>query len=302
MKIYINRKPVEGPWGGGNKTVNALTKQLISLGHEVYFELNQNNFDIIFCFDPRPNHEGVWYQHLLNYKNQFGAKIIQRVGDLGTHGKPELFSLVSQTLNYSDHFIFPSLWAKNLSGIQTENYSVIRNRPKKIFNEYKKNDVYISDKPKVVTHHWSNSPKKGFDTYKFIDKFLSDKIDFTYIGRVPDGFKFENSNYIPPTDDKNICNILSKNEVYLTASKEEAGANHVLEAMAVGLPVIYHFEGGSINEYVSERGISFENNEQLISTVNLMCKNFEKYKNNCLKFNETISETIEEYCEIICQI
>ena len=47
----------------------------------------------------------------------------------------------------------------------------------------------------VVTHHWSNNEKKGFDIYRKIDQLIEDKmldIDFTYIGRLPDDFRYKN--------------------------------------------------------------------------------------------------------------
>ena len=293
---------MKGPWGGGNKTVSALSQKLREEGHEVFFDLNRPDFDIIFCIDPRPDNTGVWYQHFINYKNQYDAKIIQRVGDLGTHGKPELFNLVQQCLNHSDHFIFPSNWAKEKSGITTDNFSVIPNRPKDIFHNYKKDKQLKPEKIKIVTHHWSNNVKKGFDTYKFIDENLSDKYDFTYIGRVPEGFIFDNSTYISPIEDEKICEILSSQDVYLTASKEEAGANHVLEAMACGLPVIYHESGGSINEYVGNRGFSFSSNDNLVNAIEEISNNFKKYKNTCLEYNEVIGETVQEYCDLLCQV
>ena len=116
MKIYINRQPKTGPWGGGAKTVNKLWEQLNTRGHTVVDRL-QPDIDIIFCFDPRPNHNGEHYQHFINYRaTNSDTKIVQRVGDLGTHSKPQLTSLVKQTLNISDYFIFPSLWAKEWIG------------------------------------------------------------------------------------------------------------------------------------------------------------------------------------------
>ena len=43
----------------------------------------EDNIDLIFCFDPRPNNKGEWYQHFLNYKSLNTTKIIQRIGDVG---------------------------------------------------------------------------------------------------------------------------------------------------------------------------------------------------------------------------
>ncbi len=302
MKIYLNRRPKTGPWGGGNKTVSALSEKLLNEGHEVFFDFNRPDFDLILCIDPRPDHTGVWYQHFLNYKNQYNAKIVQRVGDLGTHGKPELFNLIQQCLNYSDHFIFPSDWAREKSGIKTDNFSVIPNRARSIFHDYKKESSLNLDRIKIVTHHWSNNEKKGFDTYRFIDENLSEKYDFTYIGRVPEGFSYKNCRYIEPVEDHDIGRILSQNDVYLTSSKEEAGANHVLEGLAAGLPVVYHKDGGSINEYVSNMGISFSSNDSLEESIAHLLKDYDLYKSRCLKYNENIQHTIQEYCDLLCHI
>ena len=112
MKIYINREPVTGPWGGGNKIICNLSDRLKDLGHEVVYRLFDEDIDVIYCQDPRPNQHGEWYQHFLNHRTLFKSKIIQRVGDVGTHGKPELFDLVKKTSNISDFLIFPSEWSK----------------------------------------------------------------------------------------------------------------------------------------------------------------------------------------------
>ena len=104
MKIYFNRKPVSGPWGGGNKTLASLVS---ALDTRIVFDLD-DDVDVIFCVDPRPNENGLGYQDFLNHKFYNGSKIIQRVGDVGTHGKPELTELVKQSIKYSDVCIFQS--------------------------------------------------------------------------------------------------------------------------------------------------------------------------------------------------
>ena len=42
MKFSFNRKIVNGPWGGGNLFVKSMTEYLISMGHKVSFELEDN--------------------------------------------------------------------------------------------------------------------------------------------------------------------------------------------------------------------------------------------------------------------
>ena len=69
MKVYLNRTPVVGPWGGGNKTLTQLVQKLKERGHEVVFELTHKDIDVYFCFDPRPNSHGDWYGSIYECKN-----------------------------------------------------------------------------------------------------------------------------------------------------------------------------------------------------------------------------------------
>ena len=63
---------------------------------------------------------------------------------------------------------------------------------------------------------------------------------------------------------------LPKYHIYLTASEEEAGANHVLEAAAAGLPIIYRNTGGSIVDYCHSMGEVYSSFDELIEKTKLM--------------------------------
>ena len=301
MKIYINRKPIQGPWGGGNKTVESLVSHLIECGDQVTFNILDNDIDIIFCMDPRPNDNQIWYQDFLTYrlKNK-KTKIVQRIGDVGTHSKPELTELVRQSSALSDYNIFPSKWAMNYINYNKNNYNIIPNRPQDIFYKFRKNRK-LKEKIKIVTHHWSTNPKKGFNFYKNISENRPD-IDFTYIGRLPEDLILENTNIIPPMTADSLSKKLPEYDIYLTASIEEAGANHVLEAMAAGLPVIYHKDGGSISEYCKEYGIEFSSHNNINQKIDKMIRNFNQYKEKTMSYNQKIEETIRNYREIFCEI
>lgn len=268
MNIYFNRKPVPGPWGGGSKILSSIIDECVARRHNIYLEneiQSVKDLDIIFCIDPRPT-EFVTFEDLLVKRNSTKAKLLQRIGDLGTHGKPELTALVAQTCKYADHIVYPSMWAKDLLekiAKKIESFSIIENAPLSCFIRDDKPSSF-NDTIKIVTHHWSNNLMKGFDIYEKLDHFcqISDgKFEFTYIGRKPNNFNFR--NYIEPLDANELSRTLKNYHVYLTASKYEAGANHVLEAMAMKLPVLYHRDGGSIVEYCKEYGVMFDSYEKL---------------------------------------
>lgn len=313
MNIFINKVPKTTAWGGGNKTVERLTSSLIELGHNVINNItaeqindinkfNELSIDAIFCFDPRPNHQGITYNNMYFMKKHFNAKLFHRIGDIGTHGKPELFELQKQSSKLSDFLIFTSMWACNNLNSENKNYKIIENSPKEIFYDNRNiNDTLEKNKNiRLVTHHWSNNPKKGFDFYKKLDNFIEDKdISFTYIGRVPNGFNLKNSKIISPLNDFELSKTIPENDIYITASLEEAGANHVLEGMACGLPVLYHELGGSIPEYVEDRGISFNDMHSFEASMKKLINNYKTYKSNVLSYNKNIDITIKEYIDII---
>ena len=132
-----------------------------------------------------------------------------------------------------------------IDGLEDQISEKIQNRSDSIFKKNRKNSPVLSEKPSIVTHHWSTNPMKGFETYRFLDDNMGDLFDFTYIGRLPEGFEFKKASYIPPISKEELCEELPKHDIYFTASKLEAGANHVLESLAAGLPVVYHKDGGS---------------------------------------------------------
>jgi len=270
MKIYFNRRPVQGPWGGGSKVLSSIVSECISRGHSVSFEeqldLNNEDVDLIVCFDPRPN-QNISFEKMLEYKKKFGKKILQRIGDLGTHGKPELFELLKNTAPYADVLVFPSDWAKKYLNQNNSNQYVIQNAPLPEFITFKDYEKSFDGKINLVTHHWSDNPHKGFDFYQKLDDYClsSEKFTFTYIGRKPQNISF--ARHLPPHDVSGLIDELSNYHVYITASKFEAGANHVLEAIAMNLPVLYHSDGGSICEYCRDYGFSYTDMEELTNIL-----------------------------------
>ena len=68
MKVAINFKPIDGPWGGGNRFVRALIEALNERPHTVVHHLNDPDIDLVLMIDPRVRIPNI----------AFGAGAIQR--------------------------------------------------------------------------------------------------------------------------------------------------------------------------------------------------------------------------------
>jgi glycosyltransferase involved in cell wall biosynthesis len=294
MNIYVNRRPVDGPWGGGSKMLKSIIDELRERGHAVFLdeEFHQmSRADVIFCVDPRPS-STVSYEMLHAYRQRSGAKIVQRVGDIGTHGKPDLRRLVDITTQVSDHVVFISRWAKEQVGTRGDSH-VIANAASEIF--FRQGD---RNPRKIVTHHWSNNPMKGFDIYESLDGFCAEtgEYDFTFVGRCPSSVSLR--NHVQPLAEHDMSMFLADQGVYVTASQEEAGGCHALEAIAAGLPVLYHRSGGGIVEYCEGRGIEFSSLPDLISILRDRKEEIESIR-SLPPVTRTAKEMAKEYANFI---
>ena len=305
MLIYLNKKPVDAPWGGGDKTVRALVDELERRGHSVVHTFVEG-IDRLVCFDPRSNHEGVGWDLIVAYRNRFKVPIIQRVGDLGTHGKPELLELLKRSIPCSDRVVFPSKWArayvdKNIDFLRSESHVVLNGAHPSFFD--RRILGRLSSVPRLVTHHWSTNPRKGFAVYEKIarnEKISRSERTFTYYGRLPEQSSLKSSGVLNVEE---LAVALPKCDIYVTASEEEAGANHVLEAMAAGLPVVYHALGGSIREYVGNAGVSFTGDafDSAEYAIEEAIERWNELRERALSFKRTTLDCARELADVICK-
>ena len=296
MKVSIGTNIKEGPWGGGNLFAINLKKYLESKGHTVIHNLIDSDIDLILVTEPRKTSESSAFTHfdVLNYI-RFIKKdtiVFHRINECDERKNTNFTNKYIINANLvSDYTIFVSTWLKDLYEAQginkRNNYVILAGSDKEIFNS----DGFLpwkrSEKLKIVTHHWGANWNKGFSTYAKLDELLSDsywksKIEFTYIGNIPDNFKFKNSNHIEPLSGKKLSESIKKNHVYVTASLNEPSGNHHIEAAQCGLPLLY-IDSGGIPEYCNGFGIIF--NED----------NFEKELREIMESYDTYVGKMEKY-------
>ena len=277
MKVLINRKPVDGPWGGGNLLVKSLCNLLPQYGHEVVHHFC-DNIDIIFMQDPRYSELGISINEIVAYKNKNpNVKIVHRVNECdarkGTH---EMDDLLRQCSAHTDLTIFVSNWIKDYHltrGWLCKNSEVIYNGVD--VSSFKPGLKIKNRKTNIVTHHWSNNRMKGFDTYEAIDEFVMTNLGFTftYIGR--DLGTFKGTTIVPPLYGDALATELSRYDVYISGSLFDPGPNHILESLACELPTYAVKDGGGAAEFVGKDHI-FDNPTDLIEI--LLKKDFKKNK------------------------
>lgn len=270
MKVSIGMNLQPGPWGGGNQFGYALVAYLRRKGIEVCFDLSARDIDIILLAEPRralrisaySDHEIVRYILLKGSR----AVVVHRVNECderkGTSGVNER---LRQATRCADYAVFVSEWLRDLhlsQGFPCREYTVIRNGPDSDIFSPQGYQAWDGKEPlRLVTHHWSSHPMKGFDLYKHIDDLLGtekfkNRIAYTFIGNLPEGFSFSQARHLPPLYGHELAQELRRHHVYVTASRNEPGPHHPIEAACCGLPLLY-LQSGALPEYCGGFGIGF---------------------------------------------
>ena len=279
MKVFINRKPIEGPWGGGNLFVKAFYKHINDLGCEIIEDPIYQKPDIIFLQSPSGNSNcNFSINEAIAIKKHFSnVEIVLRVNECdarkGTDGVDKFWIECSR---HVDKTIFVSSWMMNYfldKGWACRKNYILYNGVN--FNHFKPGKKIKNKKINIVTHHWSNNRMKGFDIYEDLDRFVGnneDKYTFTYIGR--DLGTFNNTDVISPIFGKELGEALSRYDIYVSASRFDPGPNHILESLACSIPTFVCKDGGGAIELAGNENI-FNDFNHLVS----MIENRE-YKNN----------------------
>ncbi len=291
MKISIGTNIKNGPWGGGNLFAINLKEYLTSEGHLVINNLDDPKIDIILITEPRKTSESSAFTHIdvQNYIKFTNAEtmVVHRINECDERkGTNFVNKYLIEANKIADYTIFVSEWLQNLyenQGINKKNNKVIlAGANKKIFNSNDKAIWNNEKKLKIVTHHWGANWNKGFKIYQKIDNLLNDefwkkRIDFTYIGNLPNKFKFFNTNHIEPISGTDLSDELKKNHIYITGSINEPSGNHHIEGAQCGLPVMY-IDSGGVKEYCKDFGIEYSEDD-IEEKLKFVLENYDTYSN-----------------------
>jgi len=286
-KINILSDIKENPWGGGNQFLKSLRQELVK---KEWYDTSPESADIIILDS---------YQKIipaLNFKRYYPQKyLIHRLGPIfHLHRGPHwrfLDILVSSLANHVDWVVFQSEWSEKefkKLGFKNKNFSVIKNASdSQYFNTLLKKEP--SQKIKLISYSWSSNPNKGFSTLKFLDENLDfSKYQITFIGNSP--IKFKNIIQLDPLSNKDLATHLKKSDIFISASKDDACSNSIIEALSCKIPVIALNSGGN-PELINQGGELFNNQSELINKINLVSNNLNKYRQDIKIDNiDTITE------------
>ncbi len=314
MKVSLGMNLQPGAWGGGNQFGHTLTNYLRNKNIEVTFDLFAPDLDLILLTEPRSNLKSAAYsdKDIVNYllrKNR-RAIVVHRINECDERKGTTGVNLRLRRANLcADYTVFIGSWLQSLfldQGMTPPEYGVILNgADSDAFNAYKYRRWNKFDKIKLVTHHWGGGHLKGFDIYERLDRMLSvqkfkEKIEFTYIGNLPQDFHFNNVNYVKPQSGVELSASISSNHVYLTASQNEPAGMHHIEGAMCGLPLLYR-ESGALPEYCSGFGISF-NAENFEQRLEEMIVTYDHWADHMKEYTHTADKMCENYYNLFVNL
>ncbi len=274
MKVAIGYRVREAPWGGGNRCIAALVEALGEARHSASTTLDDDDIDIILIVDPRGRNPSTSFtpgavERYLAWRNP-GAIVVHRINECDERKGTRTMNARLRLANAcADHTVFIGSWLRDLAVWQANGdgrHSVILNgADRRTFNAERHQPWDGAETLRLVTHHWGGNWMKGFDVYAKLDRMLAapawrNRIEFTYIGNLPDGFRFSNARSLPPSTGDELADELRRSHVYLTASINEPAGMHHVEGALCGLPLIFR-NSGALPEYCTGFGEAFEGDE-----------------------------------------
>ena len=322
MKLSIGTNIQPGPWGGGNQFVRALVEYLSEKDWTVCFDLKDPDLDTILLTDPRSNLKSSAYsdREIRKYLARTNRRtiVVHRINECDERkGTTDVNRILLRANRSADHTVFVSSWLRDLflaRGMRCKSYGVILNgSDRRIFNAegYRRWDH--ASPLRLVTHHWGGHWMKGFYVYEQLDHMLAteefgQEIAFTYIGNLPQGFRFRNAAYVEPKHGVELANLIRGHHVYVTASRNEPGSHHQNEGACCGLPLLY-IESGSLPEYCRGFGIPFTTGnfqqklQEMMTTYDHWAERVKDYphtaERTCASYYSLFTELLERRDDLI---
>ncbi|MSR78244.1 MAG: glycosyltransferase [Candidatus Omnitrophica bacterium] len=263
MRLHVLYQAIENPWGGSNTFFRnfireaqkdssiEMTKKpeqadmVLTAGHYRGPGKFLKTLELRNIRSGRP----LWHPWgLWNHKKK--TKIVFRVDGLRkvyAEGTVPADEVLLRHLSYADGIIYQSRFSRQcfdaVSAARQKLVAVIPNGTNRevFFATPKPHD--FSKGVRLISNGWSTNPRKGFKTIAAFS--LLRNVTVQHIGRWPEGITSEKVELLGVKKENEIGDLLRRAHFFLFPSENEACPNVVVEALASGLPILYHPSGGT---------------------------------------------------------
>lgn len=313
MIIAINQQPYDGPWGGGNRFVQALVEGLTVRGHSVTHHLS-SDVDVILMVETRSRSPNVTFgpgailRHLVAHPETL---VVHRINECDERKGEKFITDRLLRANYAADFtVFVGSWLMDLPAWKDKNRArcdvILNGADSKIFHA---NGFVPWDGVgplRFVTHHWGYHRFKGFDVYEQVDHLLdqadfSSKFSMSYMGRLPDGYRFRNIEHIAPLDGGALADRLRGFQAYLTGSINEPGGNHQNEGACCGLPIVYR-RSGCMPEYCDGFGVGYDGVDDVEAALYQLRDGYADYCSKVARYPHTSDRMVADWMVFLDRI
>ena len=269
-KVFVLYEFQQGPWGGGNQFLKALTKQLARSGnlaksvHEANVVLvNSHHWgfrDLLVLF--------AW-----KVKVPSGIVILRVDGPISIVRGSSITRLVDFRIQVfirlvADGVVFQSNWSARKSsslGIRPKRWTVITNAPDPdVF--FKSAVIGQEVQPlRAVVSSWSSNPKKGFVLLEELVRELDPKkIEVISIGNLSEARG--GVTHLGPQESERVAEVLRSGHLFLALSSDDPCSNSLIEGIHCGL-VPFALDSGGHPEIVKKREFLFSTATELLTKL-----------------------------------
>jgi glycosyltransferase involved in cell wall biosynthesis len=150
-------------------------------------------------------------------------------------------------------------------------------------------------KIRLISTSWSSNPNKGAPVYQWLEDQLDwTRYEFTFVGHAQGSFR--HIRHVPPVPSSELAGLLRQHDVFLTASRNDAYSNALVEALSCGLPAVYLESGGS-GEAVKEAGLGFKEREEIPALLDRLVDEYEQ-RQAAISL-PSLAEVVDAYLEVL---
>lgn len=269
---------VPPPYGGGNQFLLALRGELERQGHEVGVNYVGPRTRAVLVNSTQVDLAAL--DHMLRP----GVRVVHRIdGPISVYRGSDDPTVDREVAALNHRIAHATIMQSQYSlaehrrlGIELVAPAVIPNAPDPAIFHPPASPRPRGAKLRVIATAWSDNPQKGAAVYRWLDEHLdTGRFEFTFVGRV--GATLSRARQLPPMPSGPLADELRAHDVYLTATRNDACSNALIEALACGLPAVFARSGGS-PELVGEGGLGFSREDEIPALLARMSGELDEFR------------------------